>query len=113
MSGHVTGPLDAVQALAVLRGREPAARPIKRSTIEAIERYHNRGILPGGFLQAVLSNDLKEACQQGDQDNLDALVAIVALIYNELPACCWGSPEKVAAWVSDHPRRASKETGTP
>jgi len=54
----------------------------------------------GGFLHAVLSNDLRAALAFADSDNLCDLYAIVVWIYNEAPSTCWGSPEKVAAWVA-------------
>lgn len=53
----------------------------------------------GGFLQAVLENDLKEACGRADSGNLHILWAYVAYLYNEAPSACWGSPAKVAAWL--------------
>jgi hypothetical protein len=61
--------------------------------------YIAKGLVPGHFLQAVLKNDLKEVIARGDDECLAALPAIVRWLYNEAPAPCWGSPEKVASWV--------------
>lgn len=53
----------------------------------------------GGFLSAVLSNDLKEAVGRADADNIVALPAIVSYSRHKLPAICWGSPAAVHAWA--------------
>jgi len=70
------------------------------TTFEALRRYANDHIQPGGFLTAVLSNDLKEAFGRADDENLVTLFEIVKYCYNELPANCWGSPEKVSKWLA-------------
>ena len=54
-------------------------------------RYH-----PGGFIEAVLSNDLFGAVARADKDNLAALPEIVKFIYNQTPSNCWGS--KAIVW---------------
>src|SRR5688572_25670613 len=56
----------------------------------------------GDFLRAVLSNDLTEACGRADDYNLLTLPAIVAYVYNNLPADCHGSRERYEAWASKH-----------
>lgn len=66
----------------------------------ALERWIERGQLPGEFLQAVLRNDLREAVGRADPENLAALPAYVGYLYNEAPAGCYGSPEKMAAWAA-------------
>ncbi len=65
----------------------------------AIERYINKGILPGPFLTAVLENNLKEAVGQADDENLNNLSAYCGYLYNEAPANCYGSPKLVQKWV--------------
>jgi hypothetical protein len=57
----------------------------------SLVRYILDGVIPGGFLQAVLSNDLREACARADDQNLFAIPVIVAWLYNYAPANCWGS----------------------
>lgn len=52
----------------------------------------------GGFLTAVLENNLVEAMGRADMSNRHSLFSIVTYAYNELPADCWGSKEKVEAW---------------
>ncbi len=53
----------------------------------------------GDFLTVLLSNDLKESVKRADQWNLSALIHWVDLLYNYCPGLCWGSPEKVTAWL--------------
>ena len=54
----------------------------------------------GGFLRAALENDLKETCFCADDRNQALLYLIVKYLYNEIPSKCWGSPEKVQAWLA-------------
>ena len=81
---------------------------IPRRTKEAIDRYVQQHLLPGGFLEAVLSNNLMDAVCRADSENLEALVEICKYIYNEIPSKCHGSPEKVKAWVDQSERTRSQ-----
>jgi len=77
---------------------------MKRSTQEGIDRYVNQGIPPGGFLEAVLSNDLKGALGRADEENRRDLFEIVQYCYMEIPSDCWGSAEKVSEWLKPNKR---------
>jgi len=66
---------------------------------ETLDRYINNKIPTGGFLHAVLSNDLAEACMRADSLNKHRLFEIVSYIYNNLPIDSWGSNEKVDKWL--------------
>lgn len=77
----------------------PSYRDIRPEIIESLWMYVVNRIETGGFLRAVLSNDLKEAAGRGDHINVRMLNEIVTYIYMELPSRCWGSPEKVAQWL--------------
>lgn len=66
---------------------------------EGLVNWCTRGVPPGGFLTAVLSNDLREACARADSTNQHCLFAYVQFLYMHAPAGCWGSPEKVRAWA--------------
>ena len=66
----------------------------------SLVRYRDQGIPTGGFLEAVLSNDLKEACGRADMHNRRVIFEIVSWCYNEMPAVAWGSPERVKAWLA-------------
>jgi hypothetical protein len=67
--------------------------------VPTLDRYVLNHIPTGGFLEAVLSNDLKEACARADSQNRYLLFEIVSYLYNEVPSACWGSPEKVQKWL--------------
>ncbi len=69
--------------------------------LASIDRYVNDRIPPGGFLTAVLSNDLTQAVARADDTNIRLLPEYVRYCYNEIPSPCWGSPERVEAWLSD------------
>jgi hypothetical protein len=61
--------------------------------------YLRYGMRPGQFLQAVLSNDLAEACARADVENQLALFAYVFVLTNYAPSASWGSPDRVRAWI--------------
>lgn len=65
-----------------------------------IKRYAFNGVRPGDFLQAVISNDLREACVRADEENMDNLPAYVSLFYNHFPIGSWGSPEAMERWIN-------------
>ena len=67
---------------------------------EPMRLYIEHRIEPGGFLSAVLCNDLSRACGNADHINRYRLFDIVSWIYNEAPSTCWGSERKFNAWLS-------------
>ena len=75
---------------------------IPERTKQAIDQYVSAHTPRGGFLTAVLSNDLKGAFGRADEENLRNLPAYVAYLYNEAPAMCWGSKERMEAWMKRH-----------
>lgn len=74
-------------------------RLVPQHNIEGIVNYIVEGIEPGGFLRAVFENNLMESLGRADVENRFALFNICAFIYNDTPADCHGSPEKVKAWL--------------
>ena len=74
-------------------------RCIAEATMSALELYVKERIPTGSFLEAVLCNDLREAIGRADENNQRVLPEIVAWLYNEAPSNCWGSREKVTAWL--------------
>lgn len=65
----------------------------------AMERYIAHGIPPGSFLTAVLEGDLFEAVGRADHINQQYLADYVTYLYNYAPLNCYGSREKIEAWV--------------
>lgn len=55
--------------------------------------------VPGGFLYAVLCNDLFKAVGRADKEMQPLIPLLVHYIHWELPAGCHGSPEHVAEWT--------------
>ena len=72
---------------------------IREDMYEAILRYEDHRIKPGDFLTAVICNDLCGAWGSADDENLANLPAFVAYFYNEAPSECWGSRERMLAWL--------------
>jgi len=66
----------------------------------AIERYIEHRIYPGGFMAALLSNDLIGAFARADHINSEKMREWSEWLYNaKIPHECWGSAEKVAKWL--------------
>ncbi len=75
-----------------------------------IRRYIEHGIKPGDFLVAVITNNLLDSVTLSDDENLVNLPAFVHYFYNEAPAICWGSKEKMDNWVkAKHEERVRKK----
>ena len=72
---------------------------IPELTMTSLELYRDEHLPTGGFLQAVLSNDLAEAVNMADKDNSKALTLIVKWAYNHLPGSSWGSPSEYQDWI--------------
>lgn len=70
-------------------------------TLESLEDYVLNGDVPGGFLTAVLSNDLDRSFRRADSNNRPAVSSIHSLLFNYAPADCWGSPEKFTQWCEE------------
>lgn len=74
---------------------------IPEHTKAALDRYVNDRLPPGGFLTAVLTNDLTGAVTRADDINRRHLPEIVGYLFNECPASCWGNQQRVEAWLSN------------
>ena len=64
-----------------------------------VTRYIEHGIPPGDFLTAVICNDLFEAISRADDTNMRNLPAYIGYFYNKAPSECFGSKEKMDAWI--------------
>lgn len=66
----------------------------------AVTRYIDGG-LPhmGGFLRAVMENNLSEAFGRADDINTAAMKNWVVFVHSYAPCGCHGSPERVKDWI--------------
>lgn len=65
----------------------------------AIDRYVKERLYPGEFLTGVICNELVRAVGQADEENLKNLPAYVSCFVWEVPSECWGSKQKMEAWL--------------
>ncbi len=68
---------------------------------ESLLSYVDDHIPAGNFLTAVLENSLSRAISCADDSNMRNIPAYGNFLYNYAPSACWGSPEKVAAWLEN------------
>jgi hypothetical protein len=82
-------------------------------TFTGIKRYVEERKPVGGFLRAVICNDLRNACGYADDTNIENLPAYCAYFYNHAPSDCHGSVEKYKAWIKPwedaHPARDDED----
>jgi hypothetical protein len=67
-----------------------------------MERWISHGVMPGDFGTAVLENDLVKAFGYADDTNQACMKVWAQWLYNDAPAGCWGSKEKVEEWEAHH-----------
>ena len=67
----------------------------------SIVNYFEHGLCPGGFVTAVLANDLLRAVQSADFENRKHITSIAQWIFNNAPVGSTGSRERVQAWIED------------
>jgi hypothetical protein len=77
-------------------------------TDEAIENYLMYGFEPGGFLMAVLTNNLFLAASRADHWNKERLSEISLQIYHNMPPLSFGNSEIVKDWLLNKEERRSK-----
>jgi hypothetical protein len=79
---------------------------------DGIVLYLLHGIEPGGFMTAVICNDLKNAFGRADHINREAMFDYVNWFYNAAPSECWGSVENMNDWIKSR-RAIAKEAVLP
>jgi hypothetical protein len=77
---------------------------IRQNIVEGMNRFVLLHQPVGHFLTAVLSNNLREAFARADNENQKTMFQIVSYCHNQIPGNCWGTPEKVKAWVEMDPK---------
>lgn len=68
--------------------------------LEALRAYAIERRATGQFLRAVLENDFQGAIGRADPESLSAIKGIAEYVFGALPSQCWGSREKINAWLS-------------
>lgn len=66
---------------------------------DGLVRYVMFGCPVGGFLTAVLSNDLMESSGRADDQSRASMFEICSFLHNDVPGSCHGSPERVREWI--------------
>lgn len=65
----------------------------------ALYNYVEHGIDGGGFLKAVLCNNLEESFRRADINNKQCLKEWCKVLTWCVPAACWGSSRNVRDWI--------------
>lgn len=76
------------------------ARGIPDYMQNSLARYIMEGTPVGGFLMALLSNDLRKTFEKADEVNQQRVYNYVMFLYNDAPGGCWGSKEIVKGWIA-------------
>lgn len=76
---------------------------------EGIKGYIKNGWQPGSFLYALLTNNFTMVVATADHINKRLLVDWASWISMELPHNCWGSEEKVEAWIKFRPDNKNED----
>lgn len=74
---------------------------VPANLIESLTAYAETGRPTGGFLHAVIDNNLKDACGRADESSAPIIPAIVGFLYNYCPSICWGFAGAHDAWVEE------------
>jgi hypothetical protein len=67
--------------------------------VDTIKQYVEHRLEPGSFVRAVLENDLMSAIFKAHPLMLPHLKYVCMYVWWEIPSECWGSREKVNAWL--------------
>lgn len=79
---------------------------------EGARKYIEEGRHPGGFLTAVVQNDLFSAFAKSDEINARRMRDILYFFWNEAPGECFGGKDKMDEWIkkkAEEKARNSKE----
>lgn len=73
-------------------------------SIESLAWYLMYALPPGGFMSALLKNSpIVEVVRRGDIENCKRTHYYIDWLINHAPDECWGSDEKVNAWLNKSP----------
>jgi hypothetical protein len=82
--------------------RHPVYSKIPEMVLDGLYDYFYRGYTPGGFLHAVLTNDLFGAFSTADADSKAQLEALLQFLHQEVPTICYKFEARVKYWVRFH-----------
>lgn len=82
--------------------------PVSEDIIASLQIYLNEGTPCGGFLNAVLENNLSEAFGRADIRNERNLRNIIGYVRQYIPSDRWGSKERVDNWL-DYVQKEKKK----
>jgi len=82
---------------------------VSENVKSGLKRYVNDGIPTGGFLEAVLCNNLRLSIYNADEYNRATLPQILDYVYWEVPSGCWGSYGAVEKWIAHRGLSGLKE----
>ena len=66
---------------------------------DGMKDYIEKGYQPGGFLSALLCNNLRQTFERADSINRERIFSFIQFLYSYAPSDCWGSEEKFDKWV--------------
>lgn len=69
---------------------------------EALQRYIDHALNPGGFLSAILRNNLSLAVFTASRDMRGRIGDIVFWLWENAPHACWGSEESIERWTEQN-----------
>ena len=78
--------------------KSPFCKIIPEHTLGAIHRYIYQGIQPGGFLTALIENNLSRAIQAADKPNLAAIAWTTTFFMAHVPVVT----RDIEEWVEFH-----------
>lgn len=81
----------------------PDSSKIEERFKKSIDLYVSDKVPTGGFLRAVLENDLAGSIGRADIEAMDNIRHIVCYCWNEIPSECWGNKTKVTNWLKETP----------
>ena len=67
--------------------------------VTSVRDYVFDGLPPGDFLEAVMKNDLFEACAKADEVNA-RLIGNYGKLLTQIPRGAWGSKKSVNSWIA-------------
>lgn len=74
---------------------------------EGLLNYFERHRPTGGFLRAVLENDMASAVVRADAVSLAGLRDLLLFLVNEAPQGSWGTADRVSRWLAVEAGRAA------